>query len=86
MSFLVVYALRMLVEFFLIRVVDLSSRELFKRSVLFNWLSWDHLLIRIMGRMLKRDVLVEEEVASDRGQRHVTVEHHPVDLLALLQP
>lgn len=36
--------------------------------------------------MLKRDVLVEEEVASDRGQRHVTVEHHPVDLLALLQP
>jgi hypothetical protein len=36
--------------------------------------------------MLKRDVLIEEEVASDRGQSHVTVEHHPVDLLALLKP
>ena len=47
--------------------------------------AWDFLLVGISCSPSKRNIIIEHEIAHKSNQRHIRVEHHPVDLLALLQ-
>ncbi len=44
------------------------------------------LLVGILSWPSKRNVLIERKITKKSDQSHVWIEHHPVDLLALLQP